>query len=97
MSNTLILTFAGGSLSELILNYAYDLPYLQLINSYTIGIEMMQGITGSIGIILTVPLISLFAVVLAGTPITYNQQHYSFALNLAKAFTYAFLFCFLFI
>lgn len=61
MSNTLILAFAGGSLSELILNYAYNLPYLQLINSYNIGIEIMQGISGSIGIILTVPLVSLFA------------------------------------
>lgn len=64
MSNTLILAFAGGSLSELILNYAYDLPYLQLINSYNIGIEIMQGISGSIGIILTVPLVSLFSSIL---------------------------------
>lgn len=64
MSNTLILAFAGGSLSELILDYAYNLPYLQLINSYTIGIEVMQGIAGSIGIILTVPLVSLFASIL---------------------------------
>lgn len=64
MSNTLILAFAGGSLSELVLDYAYDLPYIQLINSYTIGIEIMQGIAGSIGIILTVPLVSLFASVL---------------------------------
>lgn len=64
MSNTLILAFAGGSLSELILNYVYDLPYLQIINSYNIGIEIMQGIAGSIGIILTVPLVSLFASIL---------------------------------
>lgn len=64
MANTLILAFAGGSLSELMLDYAYDLPYLQLINSYTIGIEVMQSVAGSIGIILTVPLVSLFAAVL---------------------------------
>lgn len=61
---TLILAFAGGSLSELMLDYTYDLPYLQLINSYTIGIEVMQSVAGSIGIILTVPLVSLFAAVL---------------------------------
>lgn len=65
MSNTLILAFTGGSLSELLLDYVYDLPYLQLVNSYTIGIEIMQGIAGSIGIILTVPLVSFFASVLA--------------------------------
>lgn len=64
MANTLILAFAGGSLSELLLDYAYDLPYVQLINSYTIGIEVMQGVAGSIGIILTVPLVSLFSSVL---------------------------------
>lgn len=64
MSNTLILAFAGGSLSELVLDYAYNLPYLQMVNSYTIGIEIMQGIAGSIGIILTVPLVSLFASIL---------------------------------
>lgn len=61
MANTLILAFAGGSLSELLLDYAYNLPYIQLINSYTIGIEVMQGVAGSIGIILTVPLVSIFS------------------------------------
>lgn len=65
MANTLILAFAGGSLSELLLDYAYNLPYLQLINSYTIGIELMRGIAGSTGIILTVPLVSMFASLLA--------------------------------
>ena len=64
MSNTLVLAFAGGSLSELILDYAYNLPYRQLINSYTIGIELMQGVAGSIGIILTVPMVSLIAAVM---------------------------------
>lgn len=58
MSNTLILAFVGGSLSTLVLNYAYSLPFLQLINGYNIGIEIMQGIAGSIGIIITVPITS---------------------------------------
>lgn len=64
MSNTLILAFTGDSLSVLILNYVYDLPYKQIINSYSIGIEIMQGLSGSIGIILTVPLVSLVASIL---------------------------------
>lgn len=58
-ANTLIFAFVGGSLSTLVVNYAYNLPYLQMINSYSIGIEIMQGISGSMGIILTVPLVSL--------------------------------------
>lgn len=61
MSNTLILAFTGGSLSVLIMDYAYDLPYRQIINSYSIGIEIMQGISGSIGVVLTVPLVSVIA------------------------------------
>ena len=61
MSNTLILAFVGGSLSTLLLNYAYDLPYAQVINSYNIGIEIMQGIAGSMGIITAVPFVAAFA------------------------------------
>ncbi len=51
----LILAFAGGSLSMLVLDYAYDLPYLQIINSNNIGIAVMQGLSGSFGIVLSVP------------------------------------------
>ena len=55
MSNTLILAFVGSAVSELVINYAYNLPFRQIINSYNIGIEIMQGVSGSIGVILTVP------------------------------------------
>ena len=55
MTNTLILAFVGSSLSSLMTNYAYDLSYNQLINSYSIGIEIMQGLSGSLGVVLTVP------------------------------------------
>lgn len=34
------------------------MQYNQIINMYSIGIEIMQGISGSIGVILTVPLVS---------------------------------------
>lgn len=61
MSNTLILAFAGGSISMLVMNYAYNLPYIQMINSYDIGIQIMQGISGSMGVILTVPAVSAVA------------------------------------
>lgn len=54
-SNTLILAFAGGSISELLLDYAYMLPYRQIINSNIIGIAVMQGLGGSFGVVLSVP------------------------------------------
>ena len=63
-SNTLILAFAGGSISMLVLDYAYDLPYQQIINSNNIGIAVMQGLAGSFGIVLSVPVTVLLAVLL---------------------------------
>ena len=63
-SNTLILAFAGGSISMLVLDYAYSLPYLQIINSNNIGIAIMQGLSGSFGIVLAVPVTVALAVAL---------------------------------
>ena len=63
-SNTLILAFAGGSISMLVLDYAYDLPYQQIINSNNIGIAVMQGLAGSFGIVLSVPVTVALAVLL---------------------------------
>lgn len=59
MSNTLILAFTGTSLYLLIINYSYNFSFLQMINSYTIGIEIMQGIAGTLGVVLTVPFVSV--------------------------------------
>lgn len=64
MSNTLILAFTGGAINTLILIYAYSMKYNQIINMYSIGIEIMQGISGSLGIIFTVPLVSLISSIL---------------------------------
>lgn len=58
MANTLILAFAGASLNMLILFRVYDYPTLQIINSDMMAIELLQGVAGSIGIILTVPLVA---------------------------------------
>ncbi len=63
-SNTLILAFAGGSISMLVLDYAYSLPYQQIINSNNIGIAIMQGLSGSFGIVLAVPVTVALAVAL---------------------------------
>ncbi len=60
-SNTLILAFAGTSISTLLLDYAYDLPYRQIINSNIIGLDIMQGLSGSFGVVLAVPVTVLIA------------------------------------
>ena len=58
MANTLILAFAGSSLNMLILVQVYDIPFLQLINTDFICIEVLQSVAGSMGILLTVPLVA---------------------------------------
>lgn len=65
MSNTLILAFAGSSLPLMMLIYGYKLQYLQFINLQSISTEFIQGIAGSIGIILSVPITAAVASVLA--------------------------------
>ncbi|AOR24976.2 YibE/F family protein [Clostridium taeniosporum] len=59
MSNTLILAFAGGSLNLLILIYSSNMTFNRLMNLDVIGTELIQGLAGSIGIILTVPITAL--------------------------------------
>ena len=58
MANTLILAFTGGTVNTLILIYAYDMRYNQVMNMYSVGIEIMQGVSGSIGVVLSVPLVA---------------------------------------
>lgn len=61
MANTLILAFAGASLNILILFQVYDYPLIQIVNTDAIAIELIRGISGSIGIILTVPIVALLS------------------------------------
>ena len=64
MASTLILAVFGGSLGTWVLDYVYDLPFLQLLNSNSLDIVIMQGLSGGIGVILTVPIAAGFSAVL---------------------------------
>ena len=59
MCNTLILAFTGSSMTILLAFLAYQIQYPQLMNSDFIAIEISQGITGTLGIVLTVPISAL--------------------------------------
>lgn len=61
MSNTLILAFAGGSLNTLILIYSSNMTANRLLNLDVLGTEIIQGLAGSIGIILTVPITAIIS------------------------------------
>lgn len=58
MSNTLILAFTGGSINTLVYIYSYNYSYYQVLNMYSIGIEIIQGISASLGVVLTVPFVA---------------------------------------
>jgi uncharacterized membrane protein len=61
MANTLIIAFTGTSLNILVLLYSWDVKYYQLINNNMIGIYIVQAVSGSVAVILTVPLVSFFS------------------------------------
>ncbi|WP_338025442.1 YibE/F family protein [Clostridium yunnanense] len=61
MANTLILAFAGASLNMIIIIYFYNVSYNQLINMDMVNVEIIQGLTGSLAVILTVPIIAFIS------------------------------------
>ena len=52
----------------LLLDYAYDLSCLQIINSQNFGIAITQALSGSFGVILSVPATVAIATVLYTLP-----------------------------
>ena len=56
MTNTLILAFTGSSINIIIIYFMYNLPYIQLINIDLIVIEIVQGLSGGIAVILSIPI-----------------------------------------
>lgn len=64
MSNTLILAYIGGSFSLVLL--ASNAPLVKLINLNSIAAEIASAVTGSIGIVLCVPITALIAAYLIG-------------------------------
>lgn len=56
MSNTLILAYTGSATGVLLTVYAYEMSYLQIMGNNSIIIEIVSGLCGTIGVILTVPL-----------------------------------------
>ncbi|WP_026478087.1 YibE/F family protein [Alkaliphilus transvaalensis] len=61
MTNTLILAYAGTSLPLLFLFSLSDMPLIEIINSQYIATEILRSLSGSIGLILTIPITSFIA------------------------------------
>ena len=63
MSNTLILAYTGSATGTLLTIYSYEMPYLQIMGYNSIIIEIVCGLCGTIGVILTVPIQALITTV----------------------------------
>jgi uncharacterized membrane protein len=61
MANTLILAFTGTSINSLIIIYFYNVNYNQIMNMNMTGIEIIQGLSGSIAVIMTAPIVAFIA------------------------------------
>ena len=68
MANTLILAFTGASLNTIILIYSLERSPYQILDSNAITIDLVQALTGSLAVILTVPAVAFIAAALAGSP-----------------------------
>lgn len=61
MTNTLILAFTGSAFISLLVLFSFQVDIKQLLNSDYLMIEFAQGLSGTLGIILTVPFASLIS------------------------------------
>ena len=59
MTNTLILAYTGSSMSILLVFFAYKTSIMEIMNLDVIATEVVRSISGSIGIILSVPCTAL--------------------------------------
>jgi len=66
MSNTLILAYTGSATGIMMNAYANDMAYLRLMSYNSVVIEILCGLCGTIGVILTVPLQAFITVLFFG-------------------------------
>ena len=59
--STLVLAFVGGAASIMMIYYSYSMPGRQLMNSYFMGTELLEGLSGTFGVIAVVPLVSVIS------------------------------------
>ena len=61
MSNTLILAFVGTGLNMMIVIFSFGISFQQLINMDFIAIEIIRSLAGSLGLVITVPVVAHLA------------------------------------
>ncbi|TCT14100.1 putative membrane protein [Natranaerovirga pectinivora] len=64
MSNTLILAYVGSSIHIMLLYLAYELPLKDILNQELVATEIVRALTGTIGLVLSIPLTALTGAIL---------------------------------
>lgn len=64
MSNTLILAYTGTSLPLLLLFMAYEEPFIKIINLDFLATELVRALSGSIGLVLSIPITAILSALL---------------------------------
>ena len=64
MTNTLILAYVGGSITLILLFLACNINFIDIVNKETIAQEIISAISGSMGVVYTVPITSFAYAVL---------------------------------
>jgi uncharacterized membrane protein len=85
MTNTLILAFVGSSMAVIIIMMLSRLGYLMFINLNILGLEIIQGIAGSVGLVFTVPMTAFCAAGLASAKARRVAKNAKAAKKAAKA------------
>ena len=66
MTNTLILAFLGSSFTLILYLYSLGLSVHQLLSSAYLAVEVISGLSASVGVILSIPITALICAVLLG-------------------------------
>ncbi|HEY9785046.1 MAG TPA: YibE/F family protein [Candidatus Obscuribacterales bacterium] len=83
MTNTLVLAYAGGALPLLLL--ASQMPSVKLINLDLFATEIASALSGSLGLVFTIPLTALACAVLLAAEDGNNRQNDEFAVSFPES------------
>jgi uncharacterized membrane protein len=81
MTNTLILAFSGSSINLFVMYYMYQYQYMYLMSMQSIVVELMQGLAGSIAVILSIPVSALLASRFIDGKIIRKQQKHALSVK----------------
>lgn len=73
-SQTLILAYVGSSLATLLVLVSYGTQFDQFMSSNYIAIEVLHGITGSIAVILSVPITAALCMLFSGQKNAWDRK-----------------------